>query len=156
MPPFLAQQWQRTRLPEYINPITSDNLPCVKDHTLKKTDEAVKKFFNVILDMAAQNSVFSPVRLKIGNETFDSPHTDFYRSFALFAKFWDIEWRFFENNEECAKMYIQRIIKFGNSNGVEINSFVPKKSPAHKAFDPYEKLEFVRKVYRWVPRYQRE
>ena len=113
--------------------------------TPEKAETAIHSFTAHLMEMERLKLGFSPVHVKIAGKVHESPNTDFFRCFSLFSRFFDFDWSLLENHEPLAKMYFDRLVALGNSNGVEVTPFFKKESPYPTNFEtqtyikgPYE------------------
>lgn len=118
-------------------------------NTTQKARQANQMFITKLLDLENLEVGFTPVRVEIEGQVYKSEFTDFYRSFALYDKYMQFNWNSLCNSEPVAKMYIDRLLKLGNSKGAEIIPFFERESPLH---DGYEVMTFIKKLSRFAHR----
>ena len=136
----------RAILPENMR---NGELAFVRYNQTRKARQAIQMFTTKIQDLEFLNVGFTPVKVEIGGKTFNSEMTDYYRSFALFDKYHQMDWDILCNREPLAKIFIERLLRLGNSKGAEVVPFFERKSPLH---DGYEVMTFVKKLTRFPRR----
>ena len=124
LPPALVREGNR--LPDTID---ENKLEILKKRSMQIGNEAVKKFSQTLLDYDFLKVGFQPVFVEIEGVVYKSPHSNFYRSFALFDKCFDFPHHLLENENPVAHSYLERLRKLGHSTGNRILPFFERKSP---------------------------
>ena len=103
-------------------------------------------FITKLQDLEHLGVGFTPVKVEINGQVYQSEFTDLYRCFALFDKYMFFDWDQLCNHEPVAKMFIERLLRLGNSKGAEVYPLFERKSPFH---DGYEVMTFIRRLRRF-------
>ena len=132
LPPTLLRE--NIRLPRTVS---RDQLETLKAETPEKAEFAIKQYGKLLLEMDYMKLTFAPVKIEIQGKVYESPNSDFFRTFALFSSYFELDLRLLDNNEAIAKMYRERILKFGGGNAVEVFPFFKKESPIPTDFETH-------------------
>ena len=147
VPPTLLKRLGDPRnLPEAWNSV-HDKSSYMKEIE-KKAHEAIAKTSQIFLDMEFMKIGFAPVQVRLEKIVENAHLTDFYRSVALFEKFFKPDWFIFENDEEVARLFRKRIFMLGNSPEGHIKDFFIRESPVD-GYCPYETQCFIEKLKHW-------
>ena len=121
-------------------------LEFLRHSTTRKARLATQMFITKIQNLDHLKVGFAPVTVEIQGIAYKSEFSDLYRSFALFDKYMQMDWDSLCNGEPVAKMFIDRLLRLGNSKEAEVNPFFTRKSPLGGG---YEVMTFIKKLRRF-------